>query len=130
MEQPGIVGTAYPQVTFCRKKSLWLIASNKWEQRTPAKIYTDSSLLNYACLMEIANILAQIDSEIARLTQARSLLATIGSVTKKAARKATKTSAKAKPRKKRVLSADARKRIADAQRKRWAAQRAKAKAKP
>jgi hypothetical protein len=30
-------------------------------------------------------------------------------------------------RKKRVLSADARKRIADAQRRRWAAQKAKAK---
>jgi hypothetical protein len=36
---------------------------------------------------------------------------------------------KGKPRKKRVLSADARKRIADAQRKRWAAVRAKAKQK-
>jgi hypothetical protein len=45
------------------------------------------------------------------------------------ARKAVKTTAKGKPRKKRVLSADARKRIADAQRKRWAAVRAKAKQK-
>jgi hypothetical protein len=34
-----------------------------------------------------------------------------------------------KKRKKRVLNADARKRIADAQRKRWAAQKAKAKGK-
>ena len=74
--------------------------------------------------MAIENILAQIDSEIARLKQARTLLATIGT---KAGRKARKASAKAKPRKKRVLSAEARKKIADAQRKRWAAQKAKAK---
>lgn len=76
--------------------------------------------------MAIENILAQIDSEIARLTQARALLASLGtSATAKS--KATKAPAKAK--KKRVLSAEARKRIADAQRKRWAAQKAKAKAK-
>ncbi len=79
--------------------------------------------------MAIENILAQIDSEIARLKQARSLLATIGTTVTTAGRKARKASAKAKPRKKRVLSADARKRIADAQRKRWAAVRAKAKQK-
>ncbi len=79
--------------------------------------------------MAIENILAQIDSEIARLTQARSLLATIGIGVAKGGRKAKKAAPKAKPRKKRVLSADARKRIADAQRKRWAAQRAKTKAK-
>ena len=77
--------------------------------------------------MAIENILAQIDSEIARLTQARKLLATIGNVSTQVAAKATKASAKAKPRKKRVLSAEARKKIADAQRKRWAAQKAKAK---
>ncbi|HTW81359.1 MAG TPA: hypothetical protein VME23_17565 [Terracidiphilus sp.] len=79
--------------------------------------------------MGIDSILAEIDAEIARLTEARSLLASMGSLkpapakanaSKKAAKKATK---------KRVLSADARKRIAEAQRKRWAAQRAKAKAK-
>jgi hypothetical protein len=79
--------------------------------------------------MEIKNILAQIDSEIARLNEARSLLATIGTTANKAGHKTTRTAAKAKPRKKRVLSAAARKRIADAQRKRWAALRAKAKAK-
>ncbi len=79
--------------------------------------------------MAIENILAQIDSEIARLKQARDLLATIGTAGAKAGRKASKVGAKTKPRKKRVLSAEARKRIADAQRKRWAAQRAKAKSK-
>ena len=79
--------------------------------------------------MAIENILAQIDSEIARLTQARALLATLGSAPKASGRKAVKTSAKAKTRKKHFLSADARKRIADAQRKRWAAVRAKTKPK-
>jgi hypothetical protein len=77
--------------------------------------------------MAIENILAQIDSEIARLTQARSLLANLGTAT--TGSKAKKAPAKAKTRKKRVLSPEARKRIADAQRKRWAAQKAKAKAK-
>ena len=72
--------------------------------------------------MAIENILAQIDSEIERLKQARALLATIGTAAGHTG-KATKGTA----RKKRVLSAEARKRIADAQRKRWAAQRAKAK---
>jgi hypothetical protein len=83
----------------------------------------------YSVNMAIENILAQIDSEIARLTQARALLATLGSAPTTSGRKAGKTSAKAKTRKKRFLSADARKRIADAQRKRWAAVRAKAKQK-
>jgi hypothetical protein len=77
--------------------------------------------------MAIENILAQIDSEISRLTQARALLANLGTATAASGRKAAKAAAKAKPRKKRVLSADARKRIADAQRKRWAAVRAKSK---
>ena len=79
--------------------------------------------------MAIEDILAQIDSEIARLLQARKLLATIGTTTTVAGSKARRAAAKAKPRKKRVLSAEARKKIADAQRKRWAAVRAKAKAK-
>ena len=72
--------------------------------------------------MAIESILAQIDSEIARLTQVRSLLAGSGSLTA-TERKTRKSSAKA--RKTRVLSPEARKRIADAQRKRWAAQKAK-----
>jgi hypothetical protein len=77
--------------------------------------------------MAIENILAQIDSEIERLKQARSLLASIGTASGNAGRNVKKAAGKSKPRKKRVLSAEARKRIADAQRKRWAAQRAKAK---
>lgn len=79
--------------------------------------------------MAIENILAQIDAEISRLSQARKLLANIGTATPTVVRNVKRAAAKAKPRKKHVLSAEARKRIADAQRKRWAAQRAKAKPK-
>lgn len=77
-------------------------------------------------LMAIDSILAQIDSEIARLTQVRALLAGSGGNVSSITERKTKKSAP-KVKKARVLSADARKRIADAQRKRWAAQKAKSK---
>jgi hypothetical protein len=77
--------------------------------------------------MAIENILVEIDAEIARLKQARVLLATLGAATTKAGRKAKKAPAKAKTRKKRVLSPEARKKIADAQHRRWAKLKAKAK---
>ncbi len=79
--------------------------------------------------MAIDSILAQIDAEIARLTQARSLLASLGTAAVTVAAPKTAAPVKAKKRKKRTLSPEARKRIADAQRKRWAAQKAKAKTK-
>ena len=69
-------------------------------------------------------LLAAIDLEISRLKQARDLLlggdapASRGS---KAAKPAEKKQAGRPSGTKRVLSADARKRIADAQKKRWAA---------
>jgi hypothetical protein len=91
--------------------------------------------------MAIDSILAQIDAEIAKLTQVRSLLAATGKIaaklterkTKKAAKaakaapvaKAAKAPKVAKAKKRRSLSPEARQRIADAQRKRWAAQKAK-----
>jgi hypothetical protein len=76
--------------------------------------------------VKVEEILAGIDQEIARLQHARTLLAgdqprrgrPRGSTSKKAA-KAVKT-AKPTARKKRKLSAEGRKRIADAMRKRWA----------
>lgn len=58
--------------------------------------------------MNTSELLSQIDAEISRLQQVRALLGKGGAV----------SSGK---RKKRVLSADARERIAAAQRKRWAA---------
>jgi hypothetical protein len=101
--------------------------------------------------MAIDSILAQIDAEIAKLTQVRSLLANTGKIadkiterlTKKVGRpakaakvgkvgrpakvaKVEKASKVAKTKKRRTLSPEARQRIADAQRKRWAAQKGKA----
>jgi hypothetical protein len=76
--------------------------------------------------MAIDSILAQIDAEIATLKQARSLLASAGLVTT-AVTEPTTQKKRRKSRKRRTLSLEARKRIADAQRKRWAAQKAKAK---
>jgi hypothetical protein len=76
--------------------------------------------------VKVEEILAGIDQEIARLQNARNLLAgdqprrgrPRGSTSKKAA-KAVKT-VKPTARKKRKLSAEGRKRIAEAMRKRWA----------
>jgi hypothetical protein len=76
--------------------------------------------------MSMESILAEIDAEIARLTQVRSLLA--GSRSMSSSSSANKLpKGPTKRRKKRVLSPEARKRIAEAQRKRWAAQKAKSK---
>lgn len=74
--------------------------------------------------MDTKSILAQIDAEIARLTQVRSLLAASAANAAKFA-DGRKLPVVAKKRKKHVLSPEARKRIADAQRRRWAAQKAK-----
>jgi|HubBroStandDraft_5_1064220.scaffolds.fasta_scaffold40987_3 hypothetical protein len=74
--------------------------------------------------MAIAEILASIDREIAQLTQARSLLSGLSVASSKrkpgSPGKATVVGARAK---KRVLSPEGRRRIAEAQKHRWAAQR-------
>lgn len=78
--------------------------------------------------MAIDSLIAQIDAEIARLNEVRSLLSSAGKTAVPARNgRAQKASAKSATRRKRVLSPEARKRIADAQRKRWAAQKAKAR---
>ena len=64
----------------------------------------------------VDKILDSIDAEIARLKRVRALLSTDGT-------KKTTTTPSGTP-KKRKLSAAARKRIGDAQRKRWAKQKA------
>jgi hypothetical protein len=80
--------------------------------------------------MAIESIVAQIDSEITKLVRVRALLSNSGKVSARlTALKARTAPAKPKARKKRVLSPEARKRIADAQRRRWAAQKARAKGK-
>ena len=75
--------------------------------------------------MAIDSILSQIDAEIARLTQVRKLLAGSDAVSITAPKSKTKAAPTKKFRKTRVLSPEARKRIADAQRRRWAAQKSK-----
>ena len=66
--------------------------------------------------MDTRSILATIDAEISRLQQARALLAGLG-----------ETKPNKVFKKRRSLSAKARKAIADAQRKRWALVKAKKK---
>jgi hypothetical protein len=68
--------------------------------------------------MNTTELLSAVDSEIARLQEARALLAGTGSRTVKAGRPA---------KRKYTLSPEARKRIVDAQRKRWAKQKRAAK---
>lgn len=84
--------------------------------------------------MEVTRILAEIDAQIARLQQARALLAGNSSsgnatptvVVKKTVGRPRKTVAAPVAKKtssKRALSPEARKRIADAQKRRWAERR-------
>ena len=84
--------------------------------------------------MEVTRILAEIDAQIAKLQQARALLsgtATADSTGKKGVgrpRKSTSAAGQATKqptsgRAKRNLSPEARKRIADAQKRRWAERR-------
>jgi hypothetical protein len=113
-----------------------------------------TGFVSYASLMKNDSILFQIDAEIAKLTQVRSLLSSAeklsAKVTAQLAKKAIKDakvakvakvkkaakSAKtvkvatvkvAKTTKRRVMSPEARQRIADAQHKRWAAVKSKNK---
>jgi hypothetical protein len=75
----------------------------------------------------VSEILAQIDSEIAQLEKARLLLGGKTAVAPKKA--ATAATARKKTRKKRNLTPEGRKRIAEAVKRRWAAQKKAASAK-
>ena len=66
--------------------------------------------------MGVEEILAQIDADIVRLQRARALLVGKGEP-------AAKKTAKKPGRKKRTLSPEGRKRIAEAAKRRWAEQR-------
>ncbi len=74
--------------------------------------------------MAIKEILAEIDSEIARLEEVKRLLSSSSRFSSDGAAP-SRPAGKRTRRKKRTLSAEARKKIAEAQRKRWAAQKAK-----
>jgi len=83
--------------------------------------------------MGVAEILVSIDQEIAKLQQARALLSGgAAPVAKRKAGRPRKTAAVAAPaakpakKKKRNLSPEGRKRIAEAVKRRWAAQKAAA----
>jgi len=77
--------------------------------------------------MQLSKILAEIDIEIARLEQARTLLAGESSPVLKKTRKAKTAAvgaeAPVKRKKKRNLSPEGRKRIAEAVRRRWELQK-------
>jgi hypothetical protein len=76
--------------------------------------------------MGVSEILTQIDREIAQLQQARALLAGNAVKTHK---RAVKTAAAKPGRKKRNLTPEGRKRIAEAVKRRWAEQKKAASAK-
>ena len=69
--------------------------------------------------MPLTDIIASIDQEIARLNQVRAILSGGG-----APKAGGRPSSEKVARKKRTLSPEARQRIADAQKKRWATQKA------
>lgn len=78
--------------------------------------------------MEVSRIIAEIDAQISKLQQARELLAdTTAKVSKGRGRpkgsKNAKTAATATAPRKRKLSPEGRKRIADAMKRRWAERR-------
>lgn len=77
--------------------------------------------------MGLNEILAALDDEIGRLEQVRSLLAGTKSNVAQAAPSFASGANQNKTRKRRHLSAEARARIAAAQRKRWAKQKREAK---
>jgi hypothetical protein len=79
--------------------------------------------------MDGAEIISAIDAEIAALQKARALLTNSERPAGVTGRKATVKAAPRQP-KRRILSPEARKRIGDAQRKRWAAARKPKKATP
>lgn len=80
--------------------------------------------------MDVSRILSEIDAEIARLQQARAALTTIagGTVAPRRGRpKGSVNKKTAKPGRKRNLTPEGRKRIAEAMKRRWAERRASTK---
>jgi hypothetical protein len=80
--------------------------------------------------VEVSRIISEIDAQILKLQQARALLAGTTAVAgrtgpgrPKGSKNATAAAPATKPPRKRKLSAEGRKRIADAMKKRWAERR-------
>jgi hypothetical protein len=96
------------------------MASDLWKQR---KSSVDSAGLLYIANVNTQEIITALDAEIARLQHARSLMASSGEPKRRGRPANAGPSAISAP-KKRKLSPEARKKIAAAQKKRWAKQRA------
>jgi hypothetical protein len=77
--------------------------------------------------VEVKQIITELEQEIARLKEVRALLAGDASGVRRRGRPAKKFAAARKPTQKHRLTPEGRKRISDALKRRWAAQR-KAKA--
>ncbi len=77
--------------------------------------------------MDYQSIIIALDAEISKLIQVRKVLEKSGKLDAVLGRHAAIKQTGSKPKAKRVLSPEARKRIADAQKKRWAAVRRAAK---
>jgi hypothetical protein len=112
-------------VAYCVSKDKWLDPPTFFQLGQ-----ADSTPLNYDLrggTVGVAEILSQIDKEIAQLQHARALLA---GKTVAATKKTKVAQAAAKPakKKKRNLSPEGRKRIAEAVKKRWAEQKKAASA--
>jgi hypothetical protein len=82
--------------------------------------------------MKSNDLLSLIDAEMAHLHRARAILAPLAKPARSAgsSEAPSKTIPAVKPRKRRKMSPEARARIADAQKRRWAKQRANQKTKP
>ena len=73
--------------------------------------------------MEVSRIIAEIDAQIAKLQQARTLLAGTAQSSGRGPGRPKGTASKSAAPRKRKLSPEGRKRIADAMKKRWAERR-------
>src|SRR5579875_3238500 len=84
-------------------------------------------------IMDVSRILSEIDAEIARLQQARTALTaiagtgTVAVAPRRGRPKGSTNKNTAKPGRKRNLTPEGRKRIAEAMKRRWAERRASAK---
>jgi hypothetical protein len=96
------------------------MASDLWKQRRSS---VDSAGLLYIAYVNTQAIITALDTEIARLQHVRSVIASSGEA-KRPGRSAKSAPSTVPAPKKRKLSPEARKKIAAAQKKRWAKQKA------
>jgi hypothetical protein len=109
-------------LAYCLHQDCWNRADGKWDQNRstggPRKVRGGS--------VGVSEILAEIDREIAQLQQARALLSGSGAAKSKGPVSIKRRAAGRK--KKRNLTPEGRKRIAEAVKRRWAEQKKRAAA--